>query len=47
MDIYARNIACLLSYAIFCFERLKHAQNFNLGTCLYSKLINDGVSVAW
>ena len=39
MHIYARNIACLLSYAIFCFERLKHAQNFNLDYSRTAELV--------
>ena len=30
MHINAGNVAYLLSYVVFCFEHLKHVQNFNL-----------------
>ena len=30
MHLKVRNIACLLSYVVFCFESLKQVQNFNL-----------------
>ena len=29
-NIIARNIACLISYLVFCFERLNHVQRLNL-----------------
>ena len=39
MHINARNIACLLSYVVFCFERLKYVQTFNLNYLRTEELV--------
>ena len=39
MHINARNIACLLSYVVFCFERLKHVKKFNLNYLRTEELV--------
>ena len=39
MHINARNIACLLSYAVYCFERLKRAKKFNLNYLRTEELV--------